>query len=79
MARRRKAQHGGARRGAGRPREFEDKQQLIVVVQRAEAEAVWDLADAADETVSAYLRRLVQRHLRAKGLGGTPPHRGWRG
>ena len=78
MPRRRKTQHGGTRRGAGRPREFEDKQQLIVVLEGDEAETVRDLADAAQETVSAYLRRLVQRHLRAKGYP-TPPHRGRRG
>ncbi len=58
---------GGARRGAGRPRDFEDKRQLIVLLEGIEAEALKDLAWEARLTVSRYLRQLVRRHLRAKG------------
>ncbi len=58
---------GGVRKGAGRPREFEDKVQKIVLVEREEAEAIEDLAREAKTTLSKYLRGLIQRHLRAKG------------
>ena len=58
---------GGVRKGAGRPREFQDKVQKIVLLEREEAEALEDLASEAGLTFSKYLRRLIQRHLRAKG------------
>ena len=58
---------GGARKGAGRPREFRDIAQKIVLLERAEAKALEDLARQEGLTFSKYLRRLVQRHLRAKG------------
>ncbi len=58
---------GGVRKGAGRPREFQDKVQKIVLVEREEAEAIEDLAREAKTTLSKYLRGLIQRHLRAKG------------
>ncbi len=58
---------GGVRKGAGRPREFVDKVQKIVLVEREEAEAIEDLAREAKTTLSKYLRGLIQRHLRAKG------------
>ncbi len=58
---------GGVRTGAGRPREFHDKVQKIVLLEREDAEALEDLAYEAGLTFSKYLRRLIQRHLRAKG------------
>ena len=58
---------GGVRQGAGRPREFRDKAQKIVLLEREDAEALEDLAYEAGLTFSKYLRRLIQRHLRAKG------------
>jgi hypothetical protein len=63
----RKPKHGGARRGAGRPREFKHKAQRIVLLEQTEADAVEELAWEAQMTLSKYLRRLIQRHLRAKG------------
>ncbi len=66
-ARKRSGAWGGARKGAGRPREFRDKAQKIVLLEREEAEALEDLARKEGLTLSKYLRRILQRHLRAKG------------
>ena len=61
------SKRGGPRRGAGRPREFEDKRQLIVLLEGTEADALKELAWEARLTVSRYLRQLVRRHLTGKG------------
>ena len=65
--RKRPAGWGGVRQGAGRPREFHDKVQKIVLLEREDAEALEDLAYEAGVTFSKYLRGLIRRHRRAKG------------
>ena len=63
----RKPGWGGARRGAGRPREFKKKAQQIVLLEQTEADEIEELAWEARMTLSKYLRQLIKRHLRAKG------------
>ena len=58
---------GGARQGAGRPREFKDKAQLVVQLELVEADALRELAWESRQPLSRYLRGLIQRHLKAKG------------
>jgi hypothetical protein len=56
----------GARQ-RGRPAEFEERVQRIVLLERVEAEALEDLAWEARMSFSKYVRGVVQRHLKAKG------------
>ncbi len=60
----RKAGHGGRREGAGRPAALKDAVMLSLRVERDLLDALGKLAE--DEGVSAYVRGLLQRHVRSK-------------
>lgn len=61
--RRKTGTHGGARSGAGRPREVEDPVRLTVDFERPDAEALGELAGSRGESVSATVRRIVHGYL----------------
>lgn len=57
----------------GRPREFTHRERMTLLLDRDELRALQVLADQAGTSVSAYVRRLVQRAV-AKG-GSHVRHR----
>ena len=61
----RKGQHGGRRKGAGRPPTMKDPVMLSLRVERGLFDTLGELA--GDRGVSAYVRELLRRHVRSKG------------
>ena len=55
---------GGARRGAGRPAEFEDKVKVSFDMEREDFEQLEKIAERWDESVAAVIRRTLQTLLK---------------
>ena len=77
MTPRKKAQHGGRRRGAGRPPTLRDPIMLNVRIDGEVFDHLGQLADAAGQSLSEYVRRLLKRHIDRKGGWGTHPQGLW--
>ncbi len=66
MAKRIRRTWGGARRGAGRPRKVERGEPLTVWLSGVDLERLRELAGEKKETVSQYVRSVLQRHIGRK-------------
>jgi hypothetical protein len=68
MAARRKGSRGGARRGSGRHRIFEDRQGLTVQLERADYDALAGLAHERGASIGTVVRDAIRTYLaRQKG------------
>ena len=65
-ASRKKASHGGRRPGAGRPRVLEDKVRIAVDIERADVEALEEIADDQERSVASLVRQAVSAFLRRR-------------
>ena len=63
-SRKRSTGWGGARRGAGRPAEFEDKVKVSFDMERKEYEDLQEIAHRWDQSVTAVIRRALQTLLK---------------
>jgi hypothetical protein len=60
---------GGARRGAGRPKIFETVTKFSVVLEKSDVEALERLAKWKRESLSAYSRKILRRHILRTKIG----------
>lgn len=65
-----KLKHGGARRGAGRPRELAEPVRLTLSFEREDVEALHELGDATDQSLASLVREgarmVIERHRRKR-------------
>ena len=69
MAARRKGSHGGARSGSGRPALFEERVGLTVQLERAEYDALGDLAQRRGVSVGTIVREAIRAYLARRRKG----------
>lgn len=62
-ARKKKASHGGKRRGAGRPPTLEDPVRYILSLERAEIDALEAIAAEQDRSIASVVREAVSAYL----------------
>jgi hypothetical protein len=60
----RKPRHGGARRGAGRPRQVQDPVRLAIDHEREDAEALRELAEERGTSVAELVRAAVRVYVK---------------
>jgi hypothetical protein len=62
--------HGGARRGAGRPRELAEPVRLTLGFEREDVEALHEIGDATGQSLASLVREgariVIRRHRRKK-------------
>lgn len=66
VAAKRKKTWGGARKGAGRPREIQDRVPVTIYFERADTEALRELSQQTGESASALIREAARRLIRRK-------------
>ena len=62
-----KSKQGGARPGAGRPREVQDPARLTVDFERPDLDALAAVAAERGESIAAAVRRVVRGYLKRLG------------
>ena len=66
VARRSAGKHGGKRAGAGRPSILEDPVRFLVSFERRDIEALEEIADDQDRSVTSLVRQAVSAFLRRR-------------
>jgi hypothetical protein len=67
--RRKKGSHGGARRGSGRHRLFDDRQGLTVQLERADYDALAELAHERRASIGTVVRDAIRTYLARRKKG----------
>lgn len=66
VKKRKTATHGGARPGAGRPSLVKNPRSMRVNVEREDYEALQQIAEESDTTITELIRRAIRSFLRQR-------------